>query len=101
MCYEWGLNGTFLNKKNLHILDKNKIFEILDEVKEQCKFYNLTGGEPFIYPHFNELLLKIKEIGGAIDIHTNGLFIKDKIKTINCLDKNDTIWISLDGPENI
>lgn len=47
---------------------------------KQCKdagtlFLLLTGGEPFIYPHFKELYLALHKMGFILYINTNGTMI--------------------------
>lgn len=50
---------------------------------EQCKqegmlYLLLTGGEPFIYPHFRELYMKLHSMGFLISINTNGTMIDEE-----------------------
>ena len=50
---------------------------------EQCKkegtlYLLLTGGEPFLYPHFKELYLKLHSMGFLIAINTNGTLIDEQ-----------------------
>lgn len=50
---------------------------------EQCKqegmlYLLLTGGEPFIYPHFRELYMKLHSMGLLISINTNGTMIDEE-----------------------
>lgn len=50
------------------------------EIARQCReagslYLLLTGGEPFIYPHFRELYMKLHEMGFVLYINTNGTMI--------------------------
>jgi len=40
-------------------------------------FVLLTGGEPMLYPHFNELYMELRRMGFIITINTNGTLITE------------------------
>ena len=66
------------------------------ELAEQCKkegmlYLLLTGGEPFIYPNFKELYLKLHSMGFLISINTNGTMI----------DKETVEWLKEAAPVRI
>lgn len=42
-------------------------------------FLLLTGGEPFLYPEFCELYIKLQEMGFILTINTNGTLIDEKL----------------------
>lgn len=42
-------------------------------------FLLLTGGEPFLYPEFQELYLGLREMGMILTINTNGTLIDEKL----------------------
>ena len=49
---------------------------------EQCHkagtlFLLLTGGEPFLYPHFRELYIQLHKMGFLLSINTNGTLIDE------------------------
>lgn len=46
--------------------------------KEGTLYLLLTGGEPFLYPHFRELYLRLHEMGFILSINTNGTLIDAK-----------------------
>lgn len=45
--------------------------------KEGMLYLLLTGGEPFLYPHFKELYLALHQMGLLLSINTNGTLIDD------------------------
>lgn len=53
--------------------------------KEGMLYLLLTGGEPFLYPNFRELYMKLHEMGFILSINSNGTFIDGK--TIEWLKK--------------
>ncbi len=60
------------------------------ELAKQCKaagmlFLLLTGGEPFLYPHFKELYLELHKMGFIIYINSNGTLITQQ--TVDWLKK--------------
>ena len=61
------------------ILDKNKLFEILDDFKDlDVKAITYSGGgEPLLYPYITEVLKKTKDNGIDLSIITNGQLLKD------------------------
>lgn len=53
--------------------------ELAKECREEGMLYLLlTGGEPFIYPHFRELYMELHRMGFLISINTNGTMIDEK-----------------------
>lgn len=58
--------------------------------------YNLTGGEPFLYPEIKELITYIKSKGLYLSIVTNGTLIENFAEMIVSLGV-DKINISIDG----
>lgn len=54
------------------------------ELAEACRregtlYLLLTGGEPFLYPHFKELYLRLHEMGFILSINTNGTLIDETV----------------------
>ena len=60
-------------------------------------FLLLTGGEPFLYPHFKELYLGLKKMGIIVSINTNGTLIDEKIVQYLALDPPRRLNITLYG----
>ena len=70
-----GMHET-MSKKD--ILDKNKLFEVLDDFKEigvKAITYS-GGGEPLLYPHIVDTFKKTKDNGIDLSIITNGQLLK-------------------------
>jgi sulfatase maturation enzyme AslB (radical SAM superfamily) len=73
--------------------------KVVDEVTSlapHCR-YELSGGEPLLYPHVFELSEYIKSKGNPMSLLTNGSLINEK----NCqriAELYDFVKISLDGP---
>ena len=60
---------------------------------------SFSGGEPFIHPHFREILSKALDLGFHVELVTNGTLVKEK--DIPILEKLKCVTISIDGPEYI
>ncbi len=53
--------------------------ELAKQLREAGTLYLLlTGGEPFLYPHFKELYTELHKMGFLIMINTNGTLIDDE-----------------------
>lgn len=63
-------------------------------------FLLLTGGEPFLYKGFEELYLKLKEMGFIITINTNGTLINNKIANMLKKYKPRRVNVTLYGASN-
>lgn len=70
-----------------------KLHDILPFVKQ----LSVTGGEPFLYPHLNEIISMCHKYDTDISIQTNGTFLDEK--TCNFIMENDIaeLKISCDG----
>ena len=62
----------------------DKWLNIATQLREMgCLFILLTGGEPFLYPNFELLYKKLRQMGFIITINTNGTLLTED--TIQCL----------------
>lgn len=66
------------------------------ELARQCKdagtlYLLLTGGEPFLYPHFRELLSELTQMGFVIYINSNG----------SCIDADTIQWLKENPPARV
>ena len=59
----------------------------------------LTGGEPLLHSHFDELCALLKESGVRITLLTTGLLLAKRAESV--VKWVDEIIISLDGPESV
>ena len=75
MCFYWGETGCFTNSKNEKKpaeLELELIEQVVDYLTPSKPLYSLFGGEPLIYPHFEEVIRMVKNAGSFIDTPTNG-----------------------------
>jgi radical SAM protein with 4Fe4S-binding SPASM domain len=100
MCYEWGENGPYREKKTLHRLDIEVVKRVIDECKPVQPYYELYGGEPLLYPHIEEVLRAIKSAGSKVQLSTNGTFLAKHAELL-VETSAERIWVSLDGPKEI
>jgi radical SAM protein with 4Fe4S-binding SPASM domain len=100
MCYEWGENGPYREKKTLRRLDIEVVKRVIDECKPAQPYYELYGGEPLLYPHIEEVLRAIKSAGSKVQLATNGTLLA-KHADLLVESSPDRIWVSLDGPPEI
>ncbi len=100
MCYEWGEEGSYLEKKFLEQLDVGIIKKVISDCREAKPYFELFGGEPLLYPQVDEVLSAIKYYECSVDIPTNGTLLE---KYADMLVENESrrIWVSIDGPEEI
>ena len=97
MCYE--RNSPAYERKK-HVLDFGRLSEVIDECAEFKPHYELFGGEPLMYPHFDQLLAHINRRGSQVTIPTNGTLLRRKADTL-LGHSVDNVWVSLDGPPEV
>ena len=100
MCYEWGLEGPYKNKKTLAQLDPEVIKKMIVECAPGKPYYDFFGGEPLLYPWMSEILAMINYYGSAADFPTNGTLLEENAEML-VENPPNKIWMSLDGPEVI
>ena len=78
--YNGDYSGMHENMSKKDILNKNKLFEILDDFKELgVKAITFSGGgESLLYPHIVDAFKKTKDNGIDLSIITNGQLLKDE-----------------------
>jgi|TARA_B100000315_G_C14581117_1_gene590512 MoaA/NifB/PqqE/SkfB family radical SAM enzyme len=92
-CY-----SNFYRRHNDDI-SKDNIFKIVDAFQEMGVIeVSLIGGEPFLHPHFSQIVNYVKSKSLFCSAVTNGYFIQRHIETAKRL---DMVCISIDGPEVI
>lgn len=81
MCYVRKTMSQ-IKKEEKNIKDWTQWVQLAEQCKNEGMLYLLlTGGEPFIYPHFKELYMKLHSMGILISINTNGTMIdEDTVK---------------------
>lgn len=71
--------------------------KILDEAKAFMPVIGIVGGEPLLYPHFDDLLCAITSRGMHASLTTNGCLLAEKAETI-VMNRLPILGISIDGP---
>ncbi len=66
------------------------------ELAKQCReegtlYLLLTGGEPFLYPHFRELYMQLHQMGFILSINSNGTMI----------DRETVEWLKTAAPSRV
>ncbi len=93
------LNFNHFNRKKRHY-DIEQLKNDIDSLFEKADyigFFHISGGEPFLYPHLNELLLyidsKYKSNIGMLGITTNGTIIPTNGLCEQIKNANVCIWL--------
>lgn len=69
-----------LQKAGKRLIDWKQWISLAEKCHQEGTLYLLlTGGEPFLYPHFKELYLHLHQMGFVISINTNGYLIDDNV----------------------
>jgi radical SAM protein with 4Fe4S-binding SPASM domain len=100
MCYEWGQEGAYHQKKATHQLDLSVIKRVIEDCSPVRPTYDFFGGEPLLYKGIEEVISLIKQHGSELIIPTNGTLL-EKMAEMLVETGPDKIWVSLDGPEAI
>ena len=103
VCGQYGSNGYMNNKEHSDLLKTLPIEsykELVDQVAGDKPIFYVTGGEPFLYKGFMELMNYIKEKGCVLSVVTNGVLLEKHAEEI-VKNKWDMIMVSFDGPEEI
>jgi MoaA/NifB/PqqE/SkfB family radical SAM enzyme len=100
MCYEWGAQGAYHGKEKLHTLNLDAVKKVIQDCSPGKPHYDFFGGEPLLYESIGEVISMIKYYGSDVAIPTNGTLLQ---KNAGMLVETgpDSIWASLDGPEEI
>ena len=103
MCYYWGQTGAyFTSQQNIKpkSLDFELVRKLIRDLANVNPTYSLFGGEPLLYPYFEELVEEIKKFDSFIDTPTNGTLLSENARML--VEKEfDLIRISIDGPQDI
>lgn len=99
MCYEWGENGSYYNKKNYQ-LDIDVIKKVIKDTHLSKPYFELFGGEPLLYSRIDEVFSLIQQYGCKADMPTNGTLLEDHVEMLVEYEAR-RIWISIDGPEEV
>jgi MoaA/NifB/PqqE/SkfB family radical SAM enzyme len=79
-------------------LDLGLLCRFLEQARDAgYNAISLSGGEPFLYSHFQELLQYSKSLGYFNSVTTNGTLLKGRSKNIDALQYIDLLAFSIDG----
>lgn len=95
-CY--ALDKEYSKKNVVLLLEQWK--NVIDELKSMdCIIINFTGGDPFVYPYFIEVLSYARRNNFLCNIYTNGQYLYDNSDIISYLSSLGirTIYMSLYG----
>ncbi len=72
---------------------------VLDYLKAQgVEKINIAGGEPFLYPHLNDICTQLKTMGFKVSIVSNGSKISEQ-RIIELCQYVDWLGLSVDSPD--
>jgi radical SAM protein with 4Fe4S-binding SPASM domain len=103
VCGQYGRHGYMKDGENAHLLKTLPLEtykELVDQVAPQKPIFYVTGGEPFLYPRFVELMNYIKEKGCVLSVVTNGVLLEKYAEEI-VRNRWDMVLVSFDGPRDI
>ena len=103
MCYFWGNSGCYSKIRSLSqpkVLDFQIVKKLINDLQEVKPVYSLFGGEPFLYPQFEDLIKEIKKGGSFVDTPTNGTLLAQKARML-VRSGFDSVRVSIDGPKKI
>lgn len=91
MCYVRKTAGQ-IQAEGKHLRDWTEWLELARQCREAgTLFLLLTGGEPFLYPHFRDLYTALHRMGFLISINSNGTLI----------DEETVAWLKTVAPSRI
>ena len=85
MCGQWG-EGGWARKLPKEVISKGLPIEqleiFIDDISSFKPAITLFGGEPFLYPDWENLVYYIKSKGLRVNVITNGTLISRNVKKI-------------------
>ena len=104
VCGQYGTHGYMKDsekrKEMLKIVPLERYKKLIDEVAYYKPLFYITGGEPFLYPGFSELMKYIKEKGCIATVVTNGVGLEANAEEM-VKNQWDMIMVSFDGTREI
>jgi MoaA/NifB/PqqE/SkfB family radical SAM enzyme len=104
MCFLYGelgdgrpVEARFSGPEDMSLADWKAA---IDSVAPRKPSIGLTGGEPTLYRHCFELIRHIKDRGLYCGMVTNGTLLRERAEDV-VASGLDSLWISLDGPEDV
>ncbi|MCP4664783.1 MAG: radical SAM protein [Deltaproteobacteria bacterium] len=74
--------------------------ELLDQAAEFRPWITISGGEPMLYPRFDDFVLAARERKLPVQINTNGVFLAKKADFLVSSGVG-VLSVSVDGPEDV
>ena len=103
-CGQWGKKGFFAAGGDNGLV-LSEWMKVIDSIRNYCEtssdlpVVTLWGGEPLIYPGFEDIVNYLRKYGFELSLVTNGVLLDkypDLIKS-----EFSTVYVSIDGPEAI
>lgn len=99
MCYEWGEAGTYHSRTSAR-LDLDLVRRLVRDCAPGRPYFELFGGEPFLYPEIAEVVDLVGQNGSGLGIPTNGTLL-ERFTDVLVGEAPIRLWVSLDGPEEV
>lgn len=85
-------------EKGLGDMTAQQAIRAMDEARRAgCRLLHISGGEPFLYPHLQLLVLNARKSGYTVSVATNGSFTEEVFKRTYMY--MDRLTVSLDFPD--
>lgn len=100
VCGQYGEKGYMHGARRnefLKVLPADTYKRLFDDMVGYKPIYYVTGGEPFLYPGFTDLMNYAKDVGSLVTVVTNGVKLKEKAEEI-VRNGWDMVLVSFDGP---
>lgn len=103
-CGQWGKKGFFSDSvgEAMELNDWKNVINQLEDYANETGIkpeVMLWGGEPLMYPYFEDIVRELRVKGFAIGIVTNGVLIENFSKILK--DEFKHIYVSVDGVREV
>lgn len=86
-------NSSLINKKNESLIPEDEVLEFLKKRKNILDGLVISGGEPTIQKDLEQFIIKVKALGYAVKLDTNG---SNPLVIKKLIDKNLIDYIAMD-----
>jgi len=104
MCGQWGKTGSYHAYDSLKrgkLLSLDVITNVLKELKTKgLKLVDMEGGEPLLYPRFDDLLQQLQRLKLYVKFTTNGTLLEEHAEAIVSTAVR-SVTVSLDGDREV
>lgn len=101
-CYQWndsGYHKFMVKSEQCQDIDLNLIKKVLNETDQNKSRLYLWGGEPLVYPDFNEVASLLEKNPRETAICTNATLLSEHMDSILKISSNLELLIGLEGFE--